>query len=173
MLEYKRGPLSSNYRLAEAARRIELGLYLRVGNCDNSEERKLRGTESVLATAMEALVGAIFLDSGRDYNLLGEIFIPRLFENVHKILTRGLSHHNKVAKLHRLAQERFGIPPRFCVTHEGPTWVVVELFFGEHMAATGSGNNEQAARRRAALAVLTKTMNLTCNLPTGLLVTKK
>ena len=57
-----RGALVSRKNLADVARRLDLGAYLRLGR---GEERSGgRSKTALLANAMEAVIGAVFLDGG-------------------------------------------------------------------------------------------------------------
>jgi ribonuclease-3 len=137
--------------LANFARDIELGHYLRMGKGDHSAG----GGRRVLASAFEALLGAIYLDSG--LATVQQFLLPRLAPIAHNIVTKRLFKDNK-SLFQELAQAHDGITPAYrLISQEGPSHnreFTVEVLLGDQVAGTGHGRNKQAAEQEAAHAAL-------------------
>jgi ribonuclease III len=137
--------------LANFARDIELGHYLRMGKGDHSAG----GGRRVLASAFEALLGAIYLDSG--LTAVQQFLLPRLAPIAHTIVTKRLFKDNK-SLFQELAQAHDGITPSYrLVSQEGPSHnreFTVEVLLGDQVAGTGHGRNKQTAEQEAAHTAL-------------------
>ena len=137
--------------LANFARDIELGNYLRVGKGDHTASSGRR----VLASAFEALLGAIYLDQGLP--AVQQILLPRLEPIAHNIVAKRLFKDNK-SLFQELAQAHEGITPSYrLVSQEGPSHnreFTVEVLLGDQVAGTGHGRNKQTAEQEAAHAAL-------------------
>jgi ribonuclease-3 len=137
--------------LANFARDIELGHYLRMGKGDHSAG----GGRRVLASAFEALLAAIYLDSG--LAAVQQFLLPRLAPIAHTIVTKRLFKDNK-SLFQELAQAHDGITPWYrLVSQEGPSHnreFTVEVLLGDQVAGTGHGRNKQTAEQEAAHAAL-------------------
>jgi ribonuclease-3 len=64
----------SDPALAKWADRLELSQYIMLGGSE--EAGGLEKTPSILATTFEALIGALYLDTGCDLNRVKEIIVP-------------------------------------------------------------------------------------------------
>jgi ribonuclease III len=110
-----------------------------------------RARQVILANAMEALIGAIYLDAGFDKarDFVHAYIISRLAE----ILNNGKILDPK-SKFQELTQEKFGITPHYKVLSEwGPDHnknFQVGVFIGERQVASGVGNSKQEAEISAA-----------------------
>jgi ribonuclease-3 len=139
--------------LAQIARSLQLGQFLSLGRGKISEEGP--SNPAILADAMEALVGAIFLDRGLD---VVEEFLMPLVENLQ--LTSRSSGLDKDPKttLQELCQERWQLTPQYrTVAEEGPDHAkefTVEVVIGAKTAGRGIGPNRQEAEMAAALEAL-------------------
>ena len=71
--------------LSGFAKAIDLGDYLYLGN--GQEERGGRGQDKILEDAFEALVAAIYLDSGKDLEKVKEFLLPFIRREIEKILS--------------------------------------------------------------------------------------
>ena len=99
--------------LAECAKRLELGQFLLM----NKGEEKTGGRkrDSILADSFEAIIGAIYLDSGFDS---ADAFIKRhLLSNFKSIMQRELFKNHKSALL-EFAQSEYSQPPEYRVINE-------------------------------------------------------
>jgi ribonuclease-3 len=135
--------------LADFARQLSLGSYLRLGRSEATLGGRDR--ESVIASAFEAVVGAIYLDGGIEAS---RAFLdPFLREALARATTQQRIKDDK-SLLQELAQGRLGVTPRYrLVSAEGPAHArtfVAEVLLGEHVAARGTGQSKQQAEQAAA-----------------------
>ena len=141
--------------LARLAAEIDLGAFLRMGK----GERNAGGSGRILASAFEALLGAIFLDLGLE--AAREYLLPRLRPLADQIVEKRLFKDNK-SRFQELAQAQVGITPIYrLVSQEGPSHdreFTVEVLLGEQVAGIGQGRNKQTAEQAAALAALQQSL---------------
>jgi len=137
--------------LAKFAREIELGNYLRMGKGDQTASSGQR----VLASAFEALLGAIYLDQG--LTTVQQFLLPRLEPLARNSVTKRLFKDNK-SLFQELAQAHESITPSYrLISQEGPSHnrvFTVEVLLGDQVAGTGQGRNKQTAEQEAAHAAL-------------------
>ncbi len=137
--------------LATFAGGIELGNFLLMGKGEQSSGVSQR----VLASAFEAVLGAIFLDQGIE--AVQRFLMPRLEPLAHNIVSKKLFKDQK-SLFQELAQAHVGITPSYrLVSQEGPSHkreFTVEVLLGDEVAGRGWGRNKQAAEQEAARAAL-------------------
>ncbi len=139
----------SDAALARYARRLALGPALRLGR---GEERSGgRDKQSLLAGALEALIGAVFLDGGlRAARKMVEPWIA-----AEAAVAPGT---DTKSKLQEIVQAEHLEPPVYChVGREGPDHdpvFHVECRIEDRVAASASGRSKKAAERRAAARAL-------------------
>jgi ribonuclease-3 len=137
--------------LANFAREIELGKFLLMGK----GEQHSGGGQRVLASAFEAVLGAIYLDQG--LITVQQFIIPRLEPIAHTIVDQRLFKDNK-SRFQELAQAHEGITPSYrLVSQEGPSHnrkFTVEVLLGDQVAGRGQGRNKQSAEQEAARGAL-------------------
>ncbi|MFL5625218.1 MAG: ribonuclease III [Ktedonobacteraceae bacterium] len=137
--------------LANFAREIELGRFLLMGK----GEQHSGGGKRVLASAFEAILGAIYLDQGIEAVQL--FLIQRLEPLALNIVKKRLFKDNK-SLFQELAQAREGITPSYrLVSQEGPSHnreFTVEVMLGEEIVGRGHGRNKQTAEQEAAYSAL-------------------
>jgi len=136
--------------LAAAARRLDLGVHLRLGR--GEEATGGRAKESILADAFEALLGAIYLDAG--------IRPARAFVRRHLAPVpdaAGASHDAKTELQERL-QGRLRVTPAYrIVSTTGPAHereFQVEVVAGDKVLATGRGRSRKGAEQDAARSAI-------------------
>ncbi len=138
--------------LADFAREIQLGKHMRM--CKG--ERHGGGGKRVLASAFEALLGAIYLDQGIE--AVRQFLLHRLEPLAHHIVEKRLFKDNK-SRFQELAQAHDGITPSYrLVSQEGPSHnreFTIEVMLGDQVAGKGHGRNKQTAEQEAAHAALT------------------
>ena len=159
---YSEGELTSiraalvNYQtLAKVARNIDLdaSIYLSKGEAKDTDRAK----EVILANAIEALIGAIYLDNGYDSvsNFIKEYVLSLLPEIVEKKL-----YKDPKSYLQEIIQEKLKLTPTYEVlSEEGPDHnkiFEVGAYFGEKLAGTGKGHSKQDAEIEAAKNALEK-----------------
>jgi ribonuclease-3 len=141
--------------LADAAVRIDIGAYLRLGK--GEEMTGGRQKSSLLANAFEALLGAIYLDGGIRKT---EGFVIRHFKERISELASGDLQHDFKTSLQEVSQAQFGVLPRYVIEHEeGPEHrktFEVKVFIKNAYYGSGRGGSKKAAAQRAAQAGLKK-----------------
>lgn len=140
---------------AAVAQDIGMNEYLLLSRGEAKDTGRARGV--LLANAMEALVGAIYLDQGYD---AAERFIKaRLTPKLDSILKERLWQDPKSA-LQERAQEEEGVTPSYAVLkEEGPDHdkqFTVGVYLREEVLATGMGRSKQEAEAAAAKSALDK-----------------
>ena len=153
VLSARRAAVVSTAGRARLARRLELGDYLRLG--EGEAQRGGRGRPAILASAFEALAGAIFVDRGwetaRDW-LLGHA-APELAAD----LPVGTLKSPK-SRLQELTQREGGARPEYRLLETtGPDHsrhFRVAAVIGGEIVAEGHGSSRRAAETAAAEAAL-------------------
>lgn len=148
-----RASLVKTDTLARIARRLELGRYLFLGRGEEASGGRERVAN--LCAALEAIVGATFLDGGLDQarrlvrNLLGEAL---------DALGETKATRDPKSQLQERVQGRLHCTPVYRTVSEiGPDHAkefVVEVVIGNQVAGTGRGSSKQAAEQAAARAAL-------------------
>ncbi|GAC1620244.1 MAG: ribonuclease III [Ktedonobacteraceae bacterium] len=137
--------------LASFALDIQLGTYIRMGK----GEQNSGGGKRVLASAFEAVLGAIFLDQGIE--AVQQFLLHRLEPLARNIVQKRLFKDNK-SLFQELAQAHDGITPSYrLVSQEGPSHnreFTVEVMLGKEVAGRGHGRNKQTAEQEAAHVAL-------------------
>jgi ribonuclease-3 len=136
--------------LSEVARAIELSEFLKLGPGEAS------GRPSILADAMEAVYGAVFLDGG--YEAVRQVVL-RTFEGRLAGLDPGTSTKDPKTRLQELLQGRREKLPEYRVIlteGEAPQQVfeVECTATGLGLRATGSGSSRRRAEQQAAANLL-------------------
>ncbi len=139
--------------LSEMARALDLGGLLRLGR--GEELTGGRGKASLLADAMEAVVGAVFVGSG-----LGPVLsiVDRFLGDAFARAAAGTLDRDFKTQLQELAQSRLRATPRYRVVAEhGPdhskTFEVETDLRGE-VVGHGSGRSKKDAEQAAAKLAL-------------------
>ncbi|MBQ7501959.1 ribonuclease III [bacterium] len=146
-----KGFVASTAFLADKARQLRLGDYLRMGN---GERASNGGNKSnVLADAMEALIGAIYLDGGF---VNAQNFIYSLLQTAMDNMEG--SRRDYKSLFQEVVQKHFHILPVYKVVEEsGPAhdkYFVIELSFNGCVMGRGEGKTKQIAGQGAAKQAL-------------------
>jgi ribonuclease-3 len=134
--------------LADIARTLELGQYMRIGK--GEEVTGGRDKNSLLADSLEALIGAIYLSHGfaESQRVVGDL----ISETMENAKDRGAGLDGKTA-LQELAAARKIAAPEYQITESGPdhdkTFVAIAVVGGEKIA-TGEGKSKREAEQIAA-----------------------
>jgi ribonuclease-3 len=158
-LTVMRAALVNATSLAAAARRCGVGEALRVGR--GADAAGERDRQNVLADALEALVGAIYLDLGLDE---ARRVSRVMFEGALAELASGGIERDAKSRLQELVQARgLGAPIYEVVAVEGPAHartftarVRVVLGEGELLDGDGQGSSKKLAEQAAARSALMK-----------------
>lgn len=142
----------SEQSLAEIARRLKVDAFVLVGK--GEENSGGRSKRAILADAMEAVIGAYYLDSG--YRAARAFVLEIMRPEIEKVLE---DRHHKDYKtlLQELVQKQFRTYPRYTVQrksgpeHDRTFWVVVGVEGRQWGPAQGKNKKgaEQAAARLA------------------------
>ncbi len=130
---------------------IESQMFLSRGEAKGTEKAR----NVILANAVEALIGALYLDQGYD---IAKRFIEHfILVYVDKVIKEELYYDPKTL-LQEIAQEQSRVTPSYNVLAEsGPDHkkdFVVGVFFDEALIAKGQGTSKHEAERNAASAAL-------------------
>lgn len=144
-----RSALVQREQLAHVARIIKLGEYLSMSR--GEELSGGREKVSTLANALEALIGAIYLDQGFEG---AHAFCRQfIFVQLEELLAQGKDRDEK-SLLQEQAQEHLGITPHYQVISEsGPDHdkhFICAAFLSKTLIAEGHGNSKQRAEQDAA-----------------------
>lgn len=139
--------------LARAAQRIGLGEYIVLGR--GEEMSGGRSRPSNLACALEALIGAAFLDGGLPR--ARKLVLRVLKEELDEIALRGATADSK-SQLQHLAQTRWHEIPQYrLISSEGPDHAklfTVEVSAGQRVLGRGQGRSKKQAELNAARQAL-------------------
>ncbi|MDA8237615.1 MAG: ribonuclease III [Chloroflexi bacterium] len=153
VLSARRAAIVSRHGLARLARRLDLGEYLLLG--EGEEARGGRHRPGLLASALEAVAAAIFLDRGWDAARawLAGLAAPEL-----AVEGAPGTFKSPKSRLQELTQRRSGERPAYrLVEVTGPDHqrrFVVDVAIGGRVVGTGSGASRRSAETAAAAAAL-------------------
>ena len=139
--------------LADMARAIMLGDFLMLGKGEDSSHGREKA--SILSSAFEALIGAIYLDRGYEsaLKLVSSHFVKLLPAKKEKILIDDAKSH-----LQEKFQEQFNHAPKYHLDkEEGPAHAknfTVSARFKDEVLGIGSGSSKKVAEQRAAATAL-------------------
>lgn len=146
-----RSALVRNERLAEFARRLDLGSMMRLGRGEKSSGGHLR--DNLLGSAFEALIGALYLDSGIE-NV--KKFVVPLLDWIRESVLDELD--DPKSQLQETTQSmKLGTPHYHVVGVSGPDHArifEVEVAVAGEVKGRGRGSSKSAAERAAARAAL-------------------
>lgn len=153
VLSKYRASLVSENGLYHIARELELGDYLFLGK--GEEQTNGRNKPSILTDALEALIGAIYLDGGFT-NVLR--VIAKLFSPLLEKIGLGESFNDFKTELQEYTQETFQSTPEYRLEKEtGPdhnkTFYVVVSLKGD-ILGRGKGKSKKEAEQSAAKEAL-------------------
>jgi len=148
-----RSALVNRENLASVGTEIKLGEYLFMSR--GEEASGGREKVSTLANALEALIGAIYIDQGFE---VCQIFCRDfIMVHLHNLVAQGKNRDEK-SLFQEKAQEVQGTTPHYdVISEEGPDHdkeFTCAVFIGEEKVAEGSGNSKQRAEQAAAKAGL-------------------
>ena len=140
--------------LVEAARRLRIGEFLRLGRGEEKTGGREKG--AIIADALEAIVGAVFLDSGIESarDLLGRLLFAFALEGggVH------MADSDRKSALQEFLQGRGRPPAEYRLAREeGPDHhkqFHIEVWSLGECLASGDGSTKKEAEQKAARAAL-------------------
>ncbi|MEK7130346.1 MAG: ribonuclease III [Patescibacteria group bacterium] len=145
-----RASLVNANKLSEIASEIGLEpfLYLSKGE---SKDKHSKARQYILANALEAVIGAIYLDQGK---IAVEQFIKeRVLTKIDYIIQHKLYLDPK-SRFQEMAQEKAGVTPNYKVhKEEGPDHAKIfsiGVYLGNELVVEGKGSSKQEAQIEAA-----------------------
>ncbi len=160
--EYPEGQLTVlraalvNYQiLAKVAEHIGLQQFILMSRGEKKDTGKAR--EVILANAMEALIGAMYIDQGFEAT---RPFVAKFVMNNLDEVLKTKSYRDAKSELQEFVQERMKMTPTYKVLDEsGPPHkrvFTMGVYFGEKLIAEGKGTSKQEAELEAAKNALKK-----------------
>jgi ribonuclease-3 len=140
--------------LAEVAQEIDLGAHLLLGKGEDAAGG--RAKQSILADAFEAVVAAVYLDSGLP--VTRDLVLRLLRERIAEAVA-GPGGRDYKTRLQELAAARAIGRPRYVVRDEGPDHAkhfFAEVFFGDESFGEGEGGSKKLAEQEAAWVAWTR-----------------
>lgn len=148
-----RSRLTNTNALAAIAEKLGVGDCLLLGQ--GEERAGGRQKTGILADALEALMGAIWLDGGEEASR--RVFAQIFQESIQQALDAG-DEENPKGELQETLQKMWKTAPTYRVTSAtGPAHLKqfeVEVLLGERILARGTGASKQAAECAAARTAL-------------------
>lgn len=148
-LAKRRASLVSTVALAEVARQIGLGSYIRLGRGEDLTGGRAKA--SILADTVEAIIGAVYLDSGPD---VATTVVLRLIDPLLKDPAHFGAALDPKTTLQELAAENGFDAPVYTITTSGPDHdkrFHARVQVG-HVTGEGQGTSKKHAEMAAALA---------------------
>lgn len=149
-LTRRRSSIVCEPALAFCARDIALEEYILLGKGEENTGGRQR--DSIVSDVMEAVIGAIYLDSGIEEAsrfihrfILSDLEHKQLFYDAKTILQEAIQQEGKESPHYELLKE------------EGPEHektFLVEVMVGEQKLGSGSGHSKKAAEQQAAYQAL-------------------
>jgi ribonuclease-3 len=143
-----RAAVVNSEALAEVATELSIGPALLLGKGEDSSGG--REKPSILADAMEAVIGAVYLDGGLD---AAEDLIMRLIGERIEEAAAGPGGQDYKTRLQELAARRFDQLPRYEVRDEGPDHAkrfFAVVLVGGVVRGQGEGRSKKQAEQGAA-----------------------
>lgn len=132
--------------LAELAATLELGRALHLGKGEDASGG--REKPSILADAMEAVIGAVYLDGG--YEAAESLIMGLLGDRIEEAAA-GPGGQDYKTRLQELAARRFDQLPQYAVDDEGPDHAK-RFFATVHVAGQLRGSGEGRSKKQAEQA---------------------
>lgn len=138
--------------LSQIAEHLNLGKYLLLGKGEEKSGGRTR--QSILADAMEAVIGAVYLDQG--YETVRQFILDNLEDTIRK--TEAGDYYDYKSRLQELVQGKHRDNVSYSILEEsGPAHArtfVAGVFYQQRLLATGTGHSKKEAQQKAAQQVL-------------------
>lgn len=138
--------------LAQVADRYNFSDFLLVGKCENQINGKYRN--SILADAVEAVIGAIFMDSG--YDEAKKFILPNIIPQIEDYIKNGNKDYK--TQLQEKLQVHGDVKIEYKLVEEkGPDHnkiFVVEVYCNDKLLGKGEGKSKKEAEMLAAKQAL-------------------
>jgi ribonuclease-3 len=148
-----RAALVRTEQLAALAAQVGVGERVRLGR--GEEEGGGRQRRTLLCDTFEAVIGALYLDSGFE---AVRAFVEPLFQTVLDEILRVEMDADGKSRLQELTQAERGLTPHYVIVRNtGPDHeriFTARVFIGQEALGEGSGPSKRAAEQAAALIAL-------------------
>ena len=155
-LTKSRASLVCRETLAQVARRLHLGEFLLVGKGEEATGGRYR--DSILASAFEAVVAAVYLDRG--YSEATRFLLQAMSEELDQFTRQGPPPENPKSHLQEYIQGLGRAAPSYrLVSSDGPDHspvFTVEVLVEDEVVGTGQGGRKADAERTAARDALVR-----------------
>ena len=149
-----RASLVNSKMLANVAASLHVEDYLFLSKGE-SKDKNRKARDYILANALEALIGALYLDQG--YEAAKQLVETQVLTRLPHILENQL-HLDPKSRFQEIAQEKLGITPNYKVLEEsGPDHdkkFEIGVYLDKELVAKGIGTSKQEAQVSAAEAAL-------------------
>ena len=143
-----RAAVVNSRALADVARELDLGAYVQLGRGEESSGG--RDKSSILADALEALIGAVYIDQGIE---AAAGVVRRLFRQLlEDSVQRGAGLDWKTSLQELAAAESLGVP-EYSIEESGPDHAKTfraAVVVGSRELGAGEGRSKKEAEQRAA-----------------------
>lgn len=144
-----RSALVQGNHLSKVAQELKLGDYVFMSRGEEASGGRTK--TSTLANALEAFIGALYLDQG--FEKTKEFVNAFILTKLDLLIAQG-RHRDEKSVFQELAQETTGITPTYqSIDEVGPDHDKIftcAVYIGEERVATGTGNTKQKAEQEAA-----------------------
>ncbi len=144
-----RAALVNAIMLSRISEKIDLNSYILLSRGEARDTGRAR--QYILANAIEAVIGAIYLDKG--YPAASEFIAKFILPELPAVLERGADRDYK-SRFQEEAQDRVGITPTYEVIREwGPDHAKnfhIGVYLDGQLAGEGAGPSKQDAQQEAA-----------------------
>lgn len=141
--------------LSEIAEELKIDKFLFLSKGERNDEGRAR--KYILANALEAIIGAIFIDQGLEK--VKNFVKNKVLSKLPKIIKEKEIKDPK-SRFQEFAQEKFGITPSYKIIKEwGPEHrkeFLMGVYLGEKIVAEGKGFSKQEAEEDAARKAIQK-----------------
>lgn len=145
-----RASLVNSVMLSTIARELDVESFLYLSKGE-AKDTNIKARNYILANAMEAIIGAIYLDKG--YQASQKFITDKIIAKLPEILEKKLYQDPK-SRFQEASQEKEGVTPTYKVIEEsGPDHdkhFVVGVFLKKELVAKGEGTSKQEAQVTAA-----------------------
>lgn len=152
-----RAALVDENQLSHFASQLHLEKYLRLSR--GAENSDSRNSKRVLCSTFEALIGAYFLDSDQDMDVL-RAYVTPMFDSVSDNVSETAIHVNYKSRFQTWALEQLGEVPSYeIIAATGPDHAkefTAEVRVKSLLYGRGKGRRKQDAEKKAAKAALKK-----------------
>ncbi|MBU1137162.1 ribonuclease III [Patescibacteria group bacterium] len=150
-----RAALVNAKMLSSIAQRLDINDFLFLSKGENKDTGRAR--HYILANALEAIIGAAYLDQG--YEKTSQFIEREILKELPDIIKHKIYRDPK-SRFQEEAQERVGITPTYEVIKEwGPDHAknfIIGVYLGEEEVAQGQDASKQEAQEKAAESALKK-----------------